>query len=519
MKKVRNILLAGIVLFSLYYGGQTFLKNFQKPDLVFIPYLHLFTADKPTALDKVIQKNIDFFHKTDNSNYIFEQSLRKIQLKKIWVDKYEVTQKEFSQFTQWHSLQSHPTRKNFPAGWKPYSSTVNHAIFGRLEFPANGVSFYDALAYCKSAGGNIPTTTQWEAIASGKKNFLYPWGNEMNYSSWVHLDTRLNLATQKSHSITAATPTGIHNMGSSVSEWTRGAFPAQLPIIKGGNAYNKPYDIYALNIFYRKAPSEYRSPYLGFRCIFHRKVKKTPWNTPLKVRPIKKNKYQIGVKQTHLVRLINFIDKEDVPKITQIIERLPQTQENGFYISKYEVTVAEYAKFLADPFTFIGIYANKNEPQGISYSPFDWEQQKQHPHRPVRNISWWSAYAYSNWIGGALPTEEEWILASSNNMKHRYPWGNKYQNFSLVRGKKQNYPNGVGSMEKDLTKSGVYDMAGNVSEWTRTVTVEQAGFKVKVKGGNFLIPGEKFAHSFSEITAFPHYTSESIGFRVVFYSQ
>ena len=69
--------------------------------------------------------------------------------------------------------------------------------------------------------------------------------------------------------------------------------------------------------------------------------------------------------------------------------------------------------------------------------------------------------------GMRLPKPEEWLYAAMGNEIKAYPWGNEktageYAAHPYTYG---SYPSEVGSFAKDYSASGIYDMAGNVSEW------------------------------------------------------
>lgn len=110
---------------------------------------------------------------------------------------------------------------------------------------------------------------------------------------------------------------------------------------------------------------------------------------------------------------------------------------------------------------------------------------------PVVGVTWQQAHAFCYWRshllesqGGIqanayrLPTEAEWEYAARGGRKMAmYPWGDKYArdatgcflaNFKPYRG---SYHNDTGSMTMAVAQFrpndfGLYDMAGNVAEWT-----------------------------------------------------
>ena len=89
---------------------------------------------------------------------------------------------------------------------------------------------------------------------------------------------------------------------------------------------------------------------------------------------------------------------------------------------------------------------------------------------PVNQVDWNQSRAYCQWRGGDLPTEAQWEYAArgSDVANHIYPWGNAVPGAQLCWNRDpspgstcpvQSYPLGNSPF-------GLFDMAGNVFEWT-----------------------------------------------------
>jgi iron(II)-dependent oxidoreductase len=96
---------------------------------------------------------------------------------------------------------------------------------------------------------------------------------------------------------------------------------------------------------------------------------------------------------------------------------------------------------------------------------------------PVVGVSWYEASAYARWCGKRLPTHPEWEKAASwpaqmsaaNRPHRRFPWGD-----SLDRSKANLWLTGIGGtvpvqeFPEGVSVGGVYQLVGNVWEWTST---------------------------------------------------
>ena len=141
---------------------------------------------------------------------------------------------------------------------------------------------------------------------------------------------------------------------------------------------------------------------------------------------------------------------------------------DAFYMDKYEVTNAQYKKFVdANPQWQKAHIPAKYH---TGYYLYDWNGND-YPlgkgDHPVTHVSWYAAMAYAQWAGKRLPTEAEWEKAARGSLvDKRFPWGD------MIDATKANFnvALNVGSNTKPVGSYpangyGLYDMSGNVWEW------------------------------------------------------
>lgn len=89
---------------------------------------------------------------------------------------------------------------------------------------------------------------------------------------------------------------------------------------------------------------------------------------------------------------------------------------------------------------------------------------------PVAETTWQGANLYAAWRGARLPTEVEWEAAARSMSGRIYPWGDAEptQDYAVI-GRGSGETASVGTHPLGATPEGLYDMAGNLAEWTSSL--------------------------------------------------
>lgn len=144
-----------------------------------------------------------------------------------------------------------------------------------------------------------------------------------------------------------------------------------------------------------------------------------------------------------------------------------------FWIDRTEVTVAAFRAFVAAGNSAPHASGSKRLPLMCTWELEDNDQL------PINCIDWYQAEAFCLWSKKRLPTAIEWGWAARGREEQRhYPWGDEAPSCELAvvdqntddedEGCGRNRPWPVGSKPRDVTRDGVLDMLGNISEITST---------------------------------------------------
>ncbi|WP_018479331.1 formylglycine-generating enzyme family protein [Pontibacter roseus] len=241
--------------------------------------LELLETNTNQAFDQMVWIPGGTFEMGSNDFYPEEKPVHRVAVDGFWMDKYLVTNAEFSAFVKATGYQTvaerfpNPTDypgvdpallvpgslvfqkpackvslKNHLSWWayvpgtcwkNPEGSTSN--LHGREDHPVVHVTHEDAAAYCEWVGKSLPTEAEWEfAARGGLEGAVYTWGDDFTPDGQILANTWQgefpwhNLQTDgyEGTSPVGAFPAngyGLYDMTGNVWEWTDDFFRPRHP--------------------------------------------------------------------------------------------------------------------------------------------------------------------------------------------------------------------------------------------------------------------------------------------------
>lgn len=138
--------------------------------------------------------------------------IRRVFTDAFWISKNNVTVSQFADYCEATGYKFDWDGRRPPWGWD-----------GKDDRPMVNVTWEEARAYCKWAGGNLPTEAQWEKAARGTDGRNYPWGNDWEANrAWFRAGNESALEPAPVGAFPkGASPWGCLDMSGNVAQWCK----------------------------------------------------------------------------------------------------------------------------------------------------------------------------------------------------------------------------------------------------------------------------------------------------------
>jgi iron(II)-dependent oxidoreductase len=222
--------------------------------------------------------------------------VRLIAVQAFYVDRFAVTNADFARFVE---AGGYRDPKLWPAEILPVvlrfvdsTGAPGPRFWAHGTFPPRkrlhpvvGISWFEANAYARWVGKQVPTPARWQRAATwwsvggeSGEEARYPWGNTFEPSRANTWAAGMGDTVPVDHYYAGCTPNGVYQLSGNVWEWVTGVlddegdregqtlvFNETMAEIRGG-AYDTYFETQATSYFRSGQPLLYRGANVGFRC-------------------------------------------------------------------------------------------------------------------------------------------------------------------------------------------------------------------------------------------------------------
>jgi formylglycine-generating enzyme required for sulfatase activity len=210
----------------------------------------------------------------------------RVVLPSFAIDRTEVTIAHFERYVQATGTVTRAEKEGggfeYGAGWERRPGWTWRKPDGQAthaDMPAVHLDFAEAQAYCRWAGGRVPTGAEWQLAGFTELRDVppAPWTKGKTYA-WSTGDSPQGANTSDADPWPRAAPAGatkqgvngLYDMGANVWEWTSDTTDGKGRERRtvGGSwwygAFNMKADVQAFK------PADFYAVYIGFRCVYER---------------------------------------------------------------------------------------------------------------------------------------------------------------------------------------------------------------------------------------------------------
>ncbi|MBL9086013.1 MAG: SUMF1/EgtB/PvdO family nonheme iron enzyme [Planctomycetia bacterium] len=184
--------------------------------------------------------------------FVFGEDKRRVSVPEFEIDRDPVTNGDYERFVL-------ATGHRPPLYWR-----AGRCPEDLRDHPVVGVDLFDAIAYARWAGKDLPYEDEWERAARGTDGRTYPWGDEPDLAANT-ARTGLKMTLPVGFYGKNVSPEGCRDMVGNAWELTLSPAPGGGVVVRGGSWFD--FALYAKTYFRSSARADARNGTIGFRCV------------------------------------------------------------------------------------------------------------------------------------------------------------------------------------------------------------------------------------------------------------
>ena len=212
-------------------------EQFQAPVMVSIPAGEFIMGTTDRQIERLVQVDELARRWLVRGSFTREQPQHQVHLSNYAIGKYPVTVGEYRLFIHTGGYVHADHWSDSGWAWRVSQGRNHPQLWGSSQWtgedrlPVVGVSWYEAMAYCRWLSEctgllyRLPTEAEWEKAARGTDERLFPWGNRFDPKfSNTNLSGLGHTVAVDHFSPGGDSPYGCADMGGNASEWTLSQF-------------------------------------------------------------------------------------------------------------------------------------------------------------------------------------------------------------------------------------------------------------------------------------------------------
>ena len=185
--------------------------------------------------------------------FLYGEARQPRELPAFHIDRMPVTNAQYMHFVR-------ATGHRPPLYWAD-----GHYPDALRDHPVVGVDYYDALAYARWTGKDLPFEDEWERAARGVDGRTYPWGNDQELTGANTQRVGLKMTVPVDLHRTNVSPEGVRDLVGNAWEFTHSPAPGGGLVVRGGSWHD--FALYAKTYFRFASKPDARNGTIGFRCV------------------------------------------------------------------------------------------------------------------------------------------------------------------------------------------------------------------------------------------------------------